>query len=116
MSEPKHTPGPWEIKRGGNYYEWIWGNSPAGYGNRVVDDKGAPVDERFCLAEIKVYARDQNHAERNANRALIEAAPDLAAALEDLLPWALGQHTPCDCERCDVVRQAGAALRKAGLR
>jgi hypothetical protein len=49
------------------------------------------------------------------------AAGALADALENLLPWVQGTHnselsdgTPCDCDRCDKLHRARAALRLAG--
>ncbi len=47
--------------------------------------------------------------------ALMLAAPDLLDALEELLPWAAGTHngTLCDCDRCEAITNARAAIAKA---
>ena len=79
-SETKHTPGPWLSRH----------LCPALY--RVCDEEGNTVAD----------------AEDAANARLIAAAPDLAAALADLLSYAEGSGWPC-------LPAARAALAKAGL-
>lgn len=47
---------------------------------------------------------------------LIAAAPDLLQTLRDLLPWAEGHHDgtkACDCDRCEALRAARAAIALA---
>lgn len=63
MSGPKWTPGPWEVKKAGSCTE-IWA-------------------DRGQVASIDLFPRGSIQADSDAH--LIAAAPDLYAALEDLL-------------------------------
>jgi len=75
MSAAKHTPGPWEVHRGGGL---------------VRRDNG---DDTCCsIAEICVpYRHGIGHvrgdSEQQANARLIAAAPALLKALEDIMEW-----------------------------
>lgn len=101
----KHTPGPWHINTAGS------------------SSRGEP----FKITEIYVYAPDtqddtaicadvidpvtQEPSEANAR--LIAAAPDLLAALVNLLnDTQHAEHPDCDDGPCPV-REARAAIQKA---
>lgn len=69
MSEPSHTPGPWET---------------GGVITRVVvwpNGWNAPL----CIADCHAKNAPKTEAERVANARLIAAAPDLLAALNQVL-------------------------------
>ena len=82
MSEAKFTLGPWKISRHGELVE---------------------------IPEISGILLCAGNATANANAALI-AAPDLYAALENLLDWASFEET---LRMADLGRDARAALAKA---
>lgn len=85
MSETKFTPGPWEIcKDGACPCKQIWsipGDFPVATGNGV--HIGA-VHQHMADAPDLIYASLSDET-RKANAALIAAAPDLYAALSDLM-------------------------------
>ena len=68
-NQPKHTPGPWFAKRAGDggYFEWYVGR----------DGENCPIAEDIA----DPMTRDPSEA----NAQLIAAAPDLLAALKDML-------------------------------
>ena len=76
----KHTPGPWKTS-----------NMAPGI---VYAETGGRRDELVCTA----YRRDND--EHKANAALIASAPDLLAALRNLLDHTCGTDSFCEwCER-----------------
>lgn len=84
----KHTPGPWG--RDGLYVTVLHSD---GVSRTVADCGKSPTISR---------------EEKSANADLIEAAPDLLAALEVMAADAKWQNTPHD-----ILRTARAAIRKA---
>lgn len=96
MSETRFTPGPWPLV--------------------VHGDRDSRVGAKTLIATVHSEAfRDRANQEANAH--LISAAPDLYAALEDMLwPIMAGCQKPtierCMCAKC-VEDRARAALAKA---
>ncbi len=87
----KHTSGPWGLYHVGNRQE-IW-------------DK-----EGVTIAVVPVYHATPRESEANA--ALIAAAPDLLAALQEMVDVAQNQ---CPSEQeDDALRSALTAINKAG--
>lgn len=85
----KHTPGPWEC-RPSMEYPWDY-------------EISAPASED----------RGEDPGEAEANARLIAAAPDLLAALVNLLnDTQHAEHPDCDDGPCPV-REARAAIQKA---
>jgi len=72
----KHTSGPWFIMGGD------------GFGN--IQISGAPFDSEHNDPLWHAVTTGPTDEERNANAALICAAPELLAALEELLPLLTG--------------------------
>ena len=85
MSE--HTPGPWVVGKGAR---WI-----------IETEGGMPVAAAYTLSETAI---------RNANAALIAAAPDLLKALEEFLS-SYGSIYRGDMDR--AVKLGSAAIAKA---
>jgi len=91
MSTPKHTSAPWRIDE--HLYASdgaIWG--PDGMTVCHVTDRGGET-------------RDNAH--------LIEAAPDLLAALRDVIRWVPGREQWHTDEPIKAVERARAAIEKA---
>lgn len=97
MSAPEFTPGPWQVKRSGCI-------SARGDGQLV-----ATTGYRVAVVEGTAGAED------SANAALIAAAPDLFAALSDVLAKAGGDRASCGHPyTCSCAFDAArAALAKA---
>lgn len=106
MSETKWTPGPWRISTG-NMANVIEG--PTGKENiSEWDDGYAPVaTAQPCCAS---YQHADREANLQANLHLVAAAPDLYAALDQLLDD-MGADGLSVCQA--AKDQAIAALRKA---
>ncbi len=101
----KHTPGPWFCENGDD--EW-----------QVWHDEGIA-----CIATVHRGCEPDGTGETNAH--LIAAAPDLLAALEELLPelqcrchlafTSRGKHDPKTlCHHADAVKSAIAKARGQG--
>jgi len=84
----RHTPGPWKFDR---------------KGRRIVDADG----EYVAPATLSRYHDDRTDPEAIANARLIAAAPDLLAALRDLVNFT-AQHN-----QGKYVMAARAAIAKA---
>lgn len=95
MSGPKHTPGPWEVRRGSD-----------GYIRQVVGPKGRIVSRWNGLA-----APTSNEGEANA--LLIAAAPDLLACLEQMVERHEALGRPDDGWDGLYIDEAKAAIAKA---
>lgn len=92
MTTQTHTPGPWTFDRLGGG----WG---------CIIRNGAPAKDTFRIAELAESPQIE------ANARLIAAAPDLLAALQDLMEfWDAG--TPVH-PGAEVVSQAREAISKA---
>ena len=79
MSEAKHTPGPWTISRYDDRPEMI------------VVKNGKEVETMVAYA----YEGDVGIEEQRANARLIVRAPELFAALKDMVDW---QCKHCTCK------------------
>jgi hypothetical protein len=93
----KHTPGPWKVR------------GQAGYAGHGVND----INGRSICSVPSNGNRD--HAERNANVALLAAAPELLEALEFAFLCLKSQvirnrKDPADDLECQIV---SAAINKA---
>ncbi len=91
MSGARHTPGPWRLAASGID------------GHKVV----APDGRNICGMSNRISL---SMAERHANARLVAAAPDLLAALRDLVPADFDRH-PDDF--MPVWHAARAAIAKA---
>jgi len=93
----KHTPGPWSI---GEHQKII----STGWSIRIPSDGSAIA-----------YVLGERNPELQANARLIAAAPDLLAALQELLHMPEFDGTPeCSLLRRDAKRAARAAIDRAG--
>jgi hypothetical protein len=71
---------------------------------------------RVCSAAGQPIADVCDVAHSRHNAPLLAAAPELLAALIDVLSWAKSSHgapADCDCARCEVVHIARAAIAEA---
>lgn len=105
----KHTKGPWKIDGGkgkkGELYVW----------NNLNEPKGTLGSLEVCVATVN--AGRVSPATIEANAALILAAPDLLAALEEIATHGDDDH-PCDHDsitwcRAHIEQVARAAIAKA---
>lgn len=96
MMGAKHTAGPWQIVRVENVYDDDGGSA------LFIDD--ARCGEEYYIAEVHRYGK-----ERDANAALISAAPDLLEALK------LADHlfSGANMNHAAVKRKVEAAIAKA---
>lgn len=107
MTKPAFTPGPWRV-------------SELAQSNLYLNDGGLPVlsgtlddnhGRRICVVDAvdppRKNAYKHQCAERDANAALIAAAPDIYAALKASRIYVETCDTP------DVLRALDAALAKA---
>ena len=93
----KHTPGPWSI---GEHQKII----STGWSIRIPSDGSAIA-----------YVLGERNPELQANARLIAAAPDLLAALKELLHMPEFDGTPeASLLRRDAKRAARAAIDRAG--
>lgn len=92
MAQKKHTPGPWTVDPYGRYIN---------YHNEVVGTSFFLTHETF---------RDEFKQEQAANMALIAAAPELLAAVKELLPYAEYSAKNHDIS---IIERAKAAIAKA---
>lgn len=69
-----HTPGPWEVKRESGLRQRI----------QACSDKGTLA---YMTARPGAHLGNFSHDQIAANARLIAAAPDLLAALKELLAW-----------------------------
>lgn len=93
MSESKHTPGPWHV-----HDRWYIGT--VGEGIRTH------AEVKCC---VNVPAHD--HEQHEANARLIASAPDLLAAVKELLEVRTGDGLLDPA--CAAFGRAQAAIRKA---
>ena len=102
----KHTPGPWAVDMDGSFYSVVadvgkkWNNPTV----CALHYDATPVDS----VTIGAWLRHYDNADANAR--LIAAAPDLLAALEDLL---LVANVRIDDPRCPVFDHARAVIARA---
>ena len=92
----KHTPGPW--------LQW------AGTNVIITKHSGGPDPEDLRICEVATNTR-RDEGRHNVN--LICAAPDLLAALEELLRVHVGPKLNDEGPSYRAVQQARAALAKA---
>jgi hypothetical protein len=90
-----HTPGPWEQDPTGDLAWWFIGTA----------------DKVVCECVESDELTDLAPSESKANARLIAAAPDLLAALRDLLSDAASSGDPAIAEA--IVANAYAAIAKA---
>src|SRR5688572_22997275 len=106
----RHTPGPWVQDPTGDIGWWLIGTAE----REVAEARG---EDRFS---------GMTAGEARANARLIAAAPDLLAALKELVDWQGVEHQAAagpdgdaeDCPgddtcRCPIVAQVNAAIAKA---
>lgn len=101
MSDAKFTPGPWRVCTTGNMSNVVEG--VAGKTDDYDDGFRSVALVQACSAERDHIKRDVN---RDANMALIAAAPDLYEALTAYVE-------DCDNHECEFCIRARAALAKA---
>lgn len=103
MSEQTHTPGPWEIVQDAPE------NPKARFqiGHRVSPTSATYV---CTIRTEKILTLDGNHA---ANARLIAAAPELLAALEEMLDVLDRNNVPAPAYLRKSEAQARAAIAKA---
>jgi len=107
-----HTPGPWEVVSMGNGESEVLANGP----NR--DDVASVCMVAGGLGHVISDNRDY---ESEANASLIAAAPELLAALEDLLdqldsigiPDWHGAEGLCLEQSMSAIKKAKSAIKKA---
>ena len=95
-----HTPGPWQVSR-----------------NACGELAPFDMDEGRSLLSCEVE-NPLPLAEREANAALIAAAPELLEALTALVNWGWEHTSPCDddspndllVKACEVIVKAGGEL------
>lgn len=73
MTEPKHTPGPWQA------IEISWERS------LVVDEDSARIALVYIRDEADEETQDKFEVIKNANANLMAAAPDMYEALEEVI-------------------------------
>jgi hypothetical protein len=95
----KHTPGPWEAVKP------LW---PDPYRVRHIVDA-----DRHLIARVDFANAHQSENEAIANARLIAAAPDLLAALKDILEAGSMQHVRADLDSADIWERARGAIVKA---
>jgi hypothetical protein len=118
MAGEKFTPGPWrvdEVKTFGAY--GVWTGYPAQPGH---DGAGYPKQVCSMFSQCFRQVDGGTRPERDANARLIAAAPDLYAALSEVLPLAVARLVelrllPPDQRPVDHPKLAAAfvALKKA---
>lgn len=97
MSNPKHTPGPWAVSAGSKYVL-------AGGGTYRAVAEAFTCSDRWGMAPI-------SEVERDANKRLIAAAPELLECLKVLIGAC---YSALSQEDLDAVREkAHAAIAKA---
>lgn len=100
MSDPKFTAGPWDIAA------WNDDSEHQGQVSAVTQS-----DEERVICE---FLKSESGESQTANAHLIAAAPEMYAALEELLAWQNGPPLPTWEEKHNAaVSQAYAALAKA---
>ena len=116
----KHTPGPWEIMADPDKK----GMHPL-HDNRFISTKGASDeisfgydkrDGNWHLDEGSIICQMTDSEEQEANARLIAAAPELLAALQDLVKRcaALDQSVTHDgIENCYAIAKAREAIQRA---
>lgn len=91
------TPGPWSIN------DWTQAKTDI-----AIGAVGTPLIARVMLRDVSIN-------EQKANAHLIAAAPDLLEVARSAA--AIGFHWlpdgPCECSRCELVREAISAIAKA---
>lgn len=107
MSETRFTPGPWECKQV---------PTSSGRAFRIGKDAMLEPGPRGCCIIYDDYGHGTN--ERSANAALIAAAPDLYAALDELLDSFVEDlmevgYSEADLVDYETVVKARAAIAKA---
>ena len=103
MSEKKHTPGPWPIRK---------------LDKRIIVGEEL-IEGAYDIAEV--YADDCDPDEAAANAALIAAAPDMLAELETLhqifddyatIHWSKGHGDKAD-RNAAIAKRIDALIKKA---
>jgi len=100
MSTPKHTPGPWQVnltRVDHAIFRW-----------HIASEKNGSA---FPICE-HVIESEPTGAEQLANARLIAAAPDLLAAVEELVA-AFGPGQPLPASRREAMRMGIAAIKRA---
>lgn len=98
----KHTPGPWRV--GGGYTHNF------GFDCLMVESGPADPDEAIAIASVWSDGDDGSDTESEANAALVSAAPDLLAALEESIEYSPYKG---ESEETPFLRRARAAIAKA---
>jgi hypothetical protein len=105
-----HTQGPWKIK----FQESRWGTTDKDWHAQWVikgpDNKHSPV----ATVRVAGYGMGPSMAVREANARLIAAAPDLFAALEDMLNLTLDEDDIAVSSR--IVKARAAITKSRGAR
>lgn len=94
---PKHSPGPWTVRRGTNIY-----------------GKRTDVGYVTCIANAGSFSSNEvdTDAENQANAVLIAAAPDLLKACKDVLEW-IDPPTATPDEHRLATERLRAVIRQA---
>jgi hypothetical protein len=87
-----HTPGPWRYQEGADKYTHI-----------------------VRAGENRFVCQQPQNDEGRANARLIAAAPDLLAALQEMVDCyeSAAAKSGCQCAQCQTQRRAHAAIKKA---
>jgi len=92
MIVEKHTLAPWKIERGKNYSNEILGKSKTGKDWVIARTTAAKVGRRAD----------------DANARLIAAAPDLLAALKEVMPYIVGdKNVPWRDAQASIAKAEG---------
>lgn len=107
----KHTKEPWKIAN--LHKQGLYTNGGA-INISAEDGLVCSVDLRAKVKRGQEYnAKDP---ERDANAAIISAAPDLLASLKDIVDSAMAQREEDEGRKSPLLRKARAAIAKAEIR
>ena len=113
MSEPKHTPGPWEVVNGCDVFSGLGATNRNGVacdsddGWHIADCANGKT---FIDGEL---VGDLEYSEQAANAKLISAAPDLLEALQAALEWIDNAAHGVESYEDEVMESGRAAIAKA---
>ena len=109
MADATHTPGPWKVKFQARKWDTTHYTDKYWHDQWVI--KG-PNKSHSPVAMVRVegFGSGPSKAVRKANATLIAAAPDLLAALSDII---LSSDANCGDSLANAIEAARAAITKA---